>query len=62
MKLTRVALGSVVAVAIGGLGTIAAALIIWRKVPGIAAFGWTNVDPPENESAAPQTQRRLETY
>jgi hypothetical protein len=51
-----------VAVAIGGIGTIAAALIIWRKVPGIAAFGWTNVEPSETENAAPQTQRKLETY
>jgi hypothetical protein len=51
-----------VAVAIGGLGTIAAALIIWKRVPGIAAFGWTSLDPAETESAAPQAQRKLETY
>ncbi len=51
-----------VAVAIGGLGTIAAALIIWKRVPGIAAFGWASFGPAETESAAPQTQRKLETY
>ena len=51
-----------VAVAIGGLGTIAAALIIWRRVPGIAAFVWASLGPAGTESAAPQTQQKLETY
>jgi hypothetical protein len=51
-----------VAVAIGGLGTIVAALIIWRHVPGIASFRWSSGDAGEDFEPARQTQGKLETY